>query len=105
MRYRCDICETVFDEPRVVKRQERLNGFLYSDETAMCPICATPYFSEVEDCTCGGVRERNKPLCKECRSNLLKRITGLFDELTAEEEEQFDDWMDGDSITSRKRWR
>ena len=25
--------------------------------------------------------------------------------LTAEEEAQFDDWMDGNSITDRKTWR
>ena len=27
------------------------------------------------------------------------------DSLTAEEEEQLDDWMDGDSIKSRREWK
>ena len=43
-------------------------------------------------------------LCRPCRRRLLKAVTAFFDDLTVEEEAQFDEWMDGDSITDRRRW-
>lgn len=104
MSYLCEICGTAFDEPTIIERNENIAGFWVPYRAAVCPICGTPYFVKAEECSCGGVRIAGDRLCKECRGNLLKRITGFFDELTVEEEEQFDDWMDGESIANRKRW-
>jgi hypothetical protein len=36
---------------------------------------------------------------------LKKKIINFFDYMTAEEEEQFDIWMDGDSIVNRRKWK
>ena len=38
------------------------------------------------------------------REALLARITNFFDTLTCEEESQFDEWMDGDSVSDRRHW-
>lgn len=105
MSYLCEICGTVFEEPFVQDRRDILGGFPFRDKVSLCPICATPYYHKVEECTCGGVRSVGEKLCRGCRRGLLKRVVDFFDGLTAEEEEQFDDWMDGESITNRKRWR
>ena len=43
-------------------------------------------------------------LCDDCRKSLLDRLTEFADGLTAEEEQQVDDWMDGDTITNRRNW-
>ena len=40
-------------------------------------------------------------LCQSCRKSLKRRVTEFFDTLTPEEEQQFDAWMDGRSITER----
>lgn len=104
MSYLCDICSVAFDEPLVIKRTVRLNGWLHNEEEALCPLCATPYFSEADRCKCGEVKPKSKNLCRKCKRELLERVTAFFDELTAEEEEQFDEWMDGDTITNRKAW-
>ena len=41
-------------------------------------------------------------LCESCRMSLKRRVTEFFDTLTAEEEQQFDAWMEGSSITERR---
>ena len=104
MRYQCDVCNTIFDEPRIQTRTERLGEWFSTSREVLCPICATPYFSEIEHCKCGGNRRVNEHMCRECRAELLTRVRTFFDEFTAEEEEQFDEWMDGDTVTNRKEW-
>ena len=37
-------------------------------------------------------------------TDFKKRLTEFADSLTAEEEQQVDDWMDGDTITNRRNW-
>ena len=44
-------------------------------------------------------------LCRACRGDLLRRFTAFADTLTAEEEDQLDDWLDGDTITNRRTWK
>lgn len=105
MSYLCDICGTQFAEPLVVQKHERLGDWSTVARQELCPICNTPYISRAVDCQCGGLRLENERMCRACRGSLLKRVSAFFDELTAEEEEQFDDWMDGDSIIHRKAWK
>lgn len=104
MKYLCDICNTSFEEPLVIERPERLGEWFSTDRQELCPICAQPHFSEVDECACGGVRRLHEIMCRDCRRALLKRVADFFDTMTSEEEAQFDDWMDGDSITERNRW-
>lgn len=105
MSYICDVCNTAFDEPLIVKRNVNLNGWFESTEEALCPICNNPYISKAEPCACGGLRRAHALMCRSCREDLAKRVNDFFDGLTAEEEQQFDDWMDGDTITNRKAWK
>jgi hypothetical protein len=44
-------------------------------------------------------------LCKPCRERLKRKFIAFADELTAPEEEQLDEWLDGVSVTERKRWQ
>lgn len=104
MRYQCDVCNTIFAEPRIQTSTERLGEWFSTYQEALCPICATPHFSEIERCKCGGNRRVNEHMCRECRAELLARVRTFFDGFTAEEEEQFDEWMDGDTVTNRKEW-
>lgn len=104
MSYICEICGLEFDEPLRIKRAERYGEFILHPTTEICPACNLPYFSKAEPCTCGGLRLEEDILCRKCRGELLKRVNEFFDELTAEEEEQFDSWMDGSSIEHRKNW-
>ena len=71
-----------------------------------CPICGEESFSEADSCPkCGEAKLRTDTLCRDCRKDLPKRFTAFADSLTAEEEQQVDDWMDGDSIKSRREWK
>ena len=70
-----------------------------------CPACESTLVEPADACpTCGGPMRPRDSLCRTCRRALLVRITDFFDTLTYEEEAQFDDWMDGCSITDRRRW-
>lgn len=107
MKYACDYCGVIFDKPSIVHYTEHLGEHLrrsYSDER--CPICGCCSFREMDECRgCGSTAEAGDILCRKCKRNLKKRIIDFCDTLTAEEEEQFDEWMDGDSITNRRNWK
>lgn len=108
IRYRCDYCCTGFDEPITVTYQEHIGDNmtrLYKEER--CPICGCDSFRETSLCgKCGDVTdELGDKLCHRCKRVLKKKIVTFFDLLTAEEEEQFDEWMDGESITNRRAWK
>lgn len=70
-----------------------------------CPACESTEVVPADVCPrCGGAMRPKDWLCRPCRRRLLKAVTAFFDDLTVEEEAQFDEWMDGDSITDRRRW-
>ena len=70
-----------------------------------CPACESSMVEAAEACPkCGGAMRPRDWLCRPCRRRLVKRVIAFFDDLTCEEEAQFDDWMDGDSVTDRRRW-
>ena len=103
--YLCEICSTPFDEPlrrtTSIIDDERMSTFV----EVLCPVCTSPYFTESDPCPkCSEWKPTQALLCRDCRSDLLRRFTAFADELTAEEEEQLDDWLDGDSITNRRQW-
>jgi ribosomal protein L37E len=104
-RHLCDFCGTYFDEPVVIEHTEHLGEFQRRYTEEQCPICGSDSFSDADDCPqCGKPKPADVILCQDCRQNLRRRIVDFFDTLTAEEESQFDDWMDGESITSREEW-
>ena len=70
-----------------------------------CPACESTEVRPAETCPkCGGAMRPRDWICRPCRKALLARITNFFDTLTCEEESQFDEWMDGDSVSDRRRW-
>lgn len=91
VRYICMECQTVF-----------YTGLRPPIE---CPACESPDVEPAEDCPkCGGGIRPEDWLCRACRKKLLARVTDFFDTLTENEESQFDEWMDGNSITDRRHW-
>ena len=106
IHYICDHCGTPFDEPVTAHHAENLGEFCRAYETQACPICGCDSFSPADLCPkCGEAKLAEETLCKRCRDELKNRVIRFFDTLTAEEEAQFDDWMDGDTVTHRKDWR
>ena len=104
--YICDLCDTAFDVPTIRRESAYEDGRVRVDMESVCPVCAHPHFQEAD--LCPKCEESYKPrfdhLCRACRADLLRRFTVFADGLKAEEEEQLDDWLDGDSITNRRKW-
>lgn len=101
-RYLCETCGTVFDEPHRRTHHEHIGVIAYGFTEEACPICGGGIFTKADDCPkCGGLKLSREHLCRGCRADLARRFTAFADELTAEEEEQLDEWLDGSSITDR----
>lgn len=106
IRYLCETCGTGFDEPHRHTVHETLAGFPSTYTEEACPICGGGIFTKADDCPkCGGLKLSREHLCRGCRAELARRFTAFADELTAEEEEQLDEWLDGSSITDRGGFR
>ena len=106
IRYICDYCDARFDEPEAVHYVEVNGDFKRRYTEYFCPSCGEESFSEADSCPkCGEAKLTTDTLCRACRKDLLNRFTAFADSLTAEEEQQVDDWMDGDSIKSRREWK
>jgi len=105
IHYICDHCDTPFDEPVVVAHRENLGEFTREYFDGVCPICGCDSFSDADLCPkCGEAKMATEILCKRCRDEFIKRIDDKFSDCTAEEEELFDELMDGDTITNRRNW-
>lgn len=103
--YICDICNEEFAEPIAVKEMNGDGEHRWEEIFLCCPICMESHYSAVDSCpVCDGWKLSGDKLCKPCRTRLKERFIAFADELTAEEEEQFDDWLDGVSVTERKKW-
>lgn len=106
IRYICDNCATPFDEPLRRHYVEHLGDFSHRYTEELCPVCGFDSFSEAEECPrCGGVKRTNEIICPACRKALKRRFTAFADFLTAEEEAQLDDWLDGDTVENRRNWK
>ena len=104
-RYLCNTCGTFFDEPHRYTLHEHIAGLPFTYNGESCPICSGALFTEADECPkCGDPKPARDTLCRPCRRSLLRRFTAFADCLTAEEEQQLDEWLDGSSITDRKRW-
>lgn len=104
-RWICNCCGTVFDEPVTKVTTEWIEGHVRTDTEPICPICGELYIDPVVPCPgCDGFKFEEEILCKECRSDLLRRFNAFADSLTEEEEQQIDEWTDGDIIENRGKW-
>ena len=104
--YICNDCEAVFDRPSI-EDCSFSHAFGYERQyRRVCPECESPDISDAPDVCpqCGGSMRGTDTLCRSCRKELLSRVCSFFDSFTAEEEQQFDEWMDGNSISDRKKW-
>ena len=104
--YFCDVCNTAFVQPlkRTVSNSDGDHRWL--EEERRCPVCGTEgHFHRVKACPrCDGWMRPGNILCRECRSSLRDRFTAFVGELTAEEADQLDAWLDGDTIQNHERW-
>lgn len=105
IHYICDHCGVPFDTPAVHTVTEHLGEFSRAYTEEACPICGCDSFAEADLCEkCGEPKLTVEPLCKRCRDQLRARFIDFADTLTAEEEAQLDDWLDGESVTNRRSW-
>lgn len=103
--YLCELCRTPFDQPLTRTERSIEDGHVRVDVESLCPICGYPYFEKAEECPkCRRWKFQGEHICGDCSNDLLRRVISFADELTAEEEQQVDDWMDGDTITNRRNW-
>lgn len=50
MRFRCEICGLIFDEPYIrMYSESRPDCFRERFKQVLCPACFEPYFNELED--------------------------------------------------------
>ena len=106
VNYQCDHCGVFFDTPTAIHHGEWDDGRIRMYSEHVCPICGCDSFQEATTCPqCQQPMPIEYPLCSVCRNSLKARIVAFADELTAEEEPQLDEWMDGDTITNRRKWK
>lgn len=99
--YMCNVCDALFDVP-AVKTDFFDTAYGYAPYvTESCPVCGES-FSKAFSCSCGGFKREGDIICCECREDLRARLNAFADDLTAEEEEQLDKWLEGHSIAERK---
>jgi len=106
MQYICRDCGETFSVPDYADESFEHAFGTEKRIVTVCPYCGGDYEAALpcRKAKCGGSRRSDEILCADCRSDLLHRLCAFFDTLTAEEEEQVDAWLDGNSITSRKNW-
>lgn len=48
--YKCEICETIFDNPLIKDWKEDMDGEGHFEhfKQVVCPICFSPYFDELK---------------------------------------------------------
>lgn len=104
--YICEICATAFDTPSTVTDTNTDGEHIWRESLRTCPICATAErFNRATPCPgCDSWMPHGDILCRSCRLSLKNRFTAFAGELTAEEEEQLDAWLDGDTIQNRGKW-
>ena len=101
--YYCELCGTFFDKPHIRTYKDPTVDPRAEFQEVVCPVCLEPHNEEAAFCpACDQPMPVGPVLCESCRMSLKRRVTEFFDTLTAEEEQQFDTWMEGCSITERR---
>lgn len=105
IRYICEQCGTAFDEPIIKETMAfSVDGFPKYDIEKFCPICCSYYFTPADYCQCGEAKRKGDKLCGRCKRIVFSKFSEFCDELTEQEVDQLDEWLDGESIKERKRW-
>lgn len=105
IHYICDHCGVAFDAPAVHTVTENLGEFARTYLEECCPICGCDSFQNANACEkCGEPKLADEILCKRCQDGLKAKFIDFADRLTAEEEAQLDAWLDGESVTDRRKW-
>ena len=86
VRYRCDECKGIFEEPYRVS----YSSSEYGDSTeCSCPHCGSDCYTEVEECPgCDGWKNSGEHVCISCRlyaRRLLARTAKMVSEVIREE--------------------
>lgn len=104
--YICNDCQKVFLAPDE-EHTSFSHAFGIQRETSyLCPRCGSADFDEATCCpSCSGDMRASDVICRDCRNDLLIRLDMFFSRLSPAELDQFDEWMDGNSILDRKNWR
>ena len=101
--YYCELCGTFFDKPHIRTYKDPTVDSRAEFQEVVCPVCLEPHIEEAAFCpACDQPMPVGPVLCESCRMYFKRRVTEFFDTLTAEEEQQFDAWMEGCSITERR---
>lgn len=106
IHYLCELCGTAFDEPRIHTYLDQTVDCRAVIRESLCPACGQPYIVQADLCPkCETPKPEDQRLCRGCMGSLIRRFCAFADELTADEEEALDDLLDGESVTTRQRWR
>ena len=101
--YYCELCGTFFDKPHIRTYQDPTVDPRAEFQEVVCPVCLEPHIEVAAFCpACDQPMPVGPGLWESCRMSLKRRVTEFFDTLTAEEEQQFDAWMEGSSITEMR---
>lgn len=96
----CQICNAYFDVPLIQEETDNSVSTGYRSREELCPVCGLPYIEDAGICPkCNGYRASGEILCKSCRNALKARLLAFLDELSPNEREQLDLWLDGRSIS------
>ena len=99
--YKCSICGTVFDKPRVIRRTENLDGENGWEEQVyvVCPICGEQYFEESVLCpSCKRNMPADRIICKECAKKAKESLSDVLSQLDPAQVKYLDDELDGISL-------
>lgn len=105
--YICNNCGAPFSEPVVVGAGFWHGLGFHREYEEQCPYCNSDDFDDADTCpNCNvSLRRTSDFVCPGCRTDLLRRFNAFADELTAEEEEELDRLLDGNSVKNRKSWK
>lgn len=104
--YRCEDCGAIFCAPMVHSFSENVGGVRRVYTELVCPGCSdSTNYNEIDKCQCGTMKDKSHNLCEKCRISLRNRFIDFLNQLTTEEEEQIDEWLDGNSVRDRRAFQ
>ena len=107
--YICSHCDIPYDAPLAVRETEDLSGegHYFTRTDFLCPLCGYPadLANDLADlCDCSEWKSKFRPTCAACHKKLLELFNAFADELTAGQEQDLDDLLDGVSVADRKKF-
>lgn len=105
--YICNDCGAPFTTPIIVGGGFQHGWGFRREYEEQCPYCNSDDFDDAETCpNCNiSLMRVGDNLCPGCHAELFRKFRAFADELTAEEEKDLDDLLDGRSVTERNGWK